>query len=629
MALSAMTPAIVGLGASPGLRGSQTTSARSGRPQLSLADVDSKAWSLTSALSLASVAASGMGLVTQRRRWRAGAGRRHTRPMHQVMFAGNRLAALKDSPPTAEEVKELFDSAKSMVLFSGGISKERVLYPAALRLEDVASVLEEGAVTQEELGVLWGYISEQDKGLDLAGFSAFYYDVLKLYDEHLWQGAIAPPSELFDDEDNEDFSKYPDEMLLEDAPTRVEVRGLKTSAPKRGVVLTDGSLTGKVPIIERSLLVDAEEVGGKEIEEAGGLPDGAASGSRQNVEITRLFREACDERNLLSFEALLEISEIDQLIDDEDLSQTELRDMWAELAKKADCIDVLAFRDLLKKIDELFEYVEEEEEGGELVLSEEAEEEEEEEPDLPEKPKLRSVDKVRTAFLRSIEGLEATEPKPCGLSGLEETDEEVVRLAEELEASWRQQVGDLGEYDTSQFVGDWELIYSTSMKFRRWGNVLNNGRELGDAKFEALVQSFALATDKKLLNEYDMDEVFKDDGKELSMRGMGSWKVSIQQNVVTGLEDLVLRVSLNGIEYDTIDGEVEQASEKVTMSQMCRTFCYSFLSYMDDEYRVMRTGLMGKSLFLFQRIKPEIKGLLEEPEDRQEAFDPVGRIGRT
>ena len=73
--------------------------------------------------------------------------------------------------------------------------------------------------------------------------------------------------------------------------------------------------------------------------------------------------KACDEKNLLSFESLKEISEIDELLSSEDLAEEELLEMWDELPKKkGDFIDVLAFRDLLAKIDELFEYVEEEEE---------------------------------------------------------------------------------------------------------------------------------------------------------------------------------------------------------------------------------------------------------------------------
>eukprot|EP00913_Durusdinium_trenchii_P022306 g20959.t1 len=69
---------------------------------------------------------------------------------------------------------------------------------------------------------------------------------------------------------------------------------------------------------------------------------------------------------------------------------------------------------------------------------------------------------------------------------------EVIKLAGELEDIWRDQVGDLNEFDGAKLAGLWELVYSTSVKFRRWGSVLNAVRDIKDAKFEALIQNFAV-----------------------------------------------------------------------------------------------------------------------------------------
>eukprot|EP00434_Breviolum_minutum_P036054 symbB.v1.2.031930.t2/scaffold3763.1/size50786/1 len=304
-----------------------------------------------------------------------------------------------------------------------------------------------------------------------------------------------------------------------------------------------------------------------------GIATPSAGGGRENVEITQLFRQACDENNLLSFESLKEISEIDEMLLSEDLAEEELLDMWEDLPKKkGDFIDVLAFRDLLAKIDELFEYVEEDAlmqfEGGGLA-----------------KAKKRSLQTVKQELLDAINQL----------------DGEVIKLAGELEDIWRDQVGDLNDFDGAKLQGLWELIYSTSVKFRRWGSVLNAVRDIKNAKFEALIQNFGISGDDGY-NEYDMEEVFKakeseesEEEVELSMRGQGSWKLGIQQNVVTGDEDLVVKLEVTGVEYDTLEDTVENCGEKTLMSPMCRTFSYGFISYMDDKIRVMRTSLTGRS----------------------------------
>ncbi|CAE7349026.1 unnamed protein product [Symbiodinium natans] len=530
--------------------------------------------------------------------------------------------------------QSLFDAASK--------GKDLVTFDQAASLEGVDAVLEEGAANLEELKVIWG---DPDEPVDFEGFCGWYNDVLKLYDAFLWQDAVAPPMDVFDDDEEtglEDTRNLDDEQLLEDAPAvGVKVQELSTRALKPKQKMKYGTLTDKVPEYQKPPWKLAEEIiTGKtdddledysvEDEEdtrsTEGLAAPSAGGGRQNVEITQLFRQACDENNLLSFEALMEISEFEDMLEQEDLSEEELEEMWDELPKKnGDFIDVLAFRDLLAKVDELFEYVEEDEE---------------EDPDKQalmqveggggiSKAKKRGLQTVKQDLLDAIARLEAQHDKPAGLGSTEESDGEIVKLAGELEDVWRDKVGDLNKFDGSKFEGTWELIYSTSVKFRRWESVLNGCRDIKNGQFEALVQKFSAGEDSQYesFNEYDMEEVFKapsedgDEDLELCMRGQGSWRLGIQQNVVTGDEDLVLKLEITNVEYDTPEDSVEYCGEKTLMSPMCRTFSYGFLSYMDDEYRVMRTSLTGKSVYIFQRIK-------DEPQLVQldQALRPGGRL---
>lgn len=529
--------------------------------------------------------------------------------------------------PTDEELQELFELASE--------GRDVVTFEQALSLDGVDGVLEEEAASVDELQVLWG---DARKALDLEAFSVWYCDVLKLYDQFLWQDAVGPPDEAFEDE-KEDLRNASDDQLLEDSPSMgVKVQDVKAPEVPKNKDLKFGSLNDNVISYNRYFLDEAldpdnknttlktlegimEEQKKKAMEEAGPVGEGMAAPTpegRSNVEITQLFRQACDVNNLLPYDALKEISEIQELLE-EDLSEKELEGMWDAMPKRGvngDKIDVLGLRDLLAKIDDIFEYVPEDEEE---------EEEEDEETSLVRggrtelgKVRKRNIKNILEDLLECIRDLQEVEKKPCGMDGREETDGELIRLAGELEDVWRDTVGDLSDYDAKKFIGDWELMYSTSSKFRRWEGLMNPGRSIRNGKWEAVVENFSVSFADDF-NEYDLEEVFQApttedlDGptKELCIRGQGSWKAATTQNVVTGEEDLLLKKTMTAVEYDTPDGGVETDGGKIILSQPLRTASYSFLCFMDDDYRVMRTGYTGRTLFIFKRIKADE----EEEED--------------
>eukprot|EP00930_Biecheleria_cincta_P062261 TRINITY_DN47743_c0_g1_i1.p1 TRINITY_DN47743_c0_g1~~TRINITY_DN47743_c0_g1_i1.p1 ORF type:complete len:657 (+),score=165.39 TRINITY_DN47743_c0_g1_i1:49-1971(+) len=522
--------------------------------------------------------------------------------------------------PTDEELQELFELASE--------GRDVVTFEEALSLDGVDGVLEEEAATVDELQVLWG---DARKSLDLEAFSVWYCDVLKLYDQFLWQDAVGPPEEAFEDE-QEDLRNAPDEQLLEDSPSMgVKVQDLKTPEVPKNKDLKFGTLTETVPTYERYFLDSALDPDNKNttfktqaqifaeqqkklMEESGPVGEGVAAPTpegRSNVEITQLFRQACDVNNLLSYDALKQIVEIQELLE-EDMEEKELEEIWDAIPKRGvnnDKIDVLGLRDLLAKIDEIFEYVPEDEED-----------EEDEESYLPMrrgrdelgKVRKRNIKTILEDLLEAVRDLQEVEKKPCGLDGREETDGELIKLAGELEDVWRDSVGELSDYDAKKFIGDWELMYSTSIKFRRWEGLMNPGRCIRNGVWEALVENFSVSFADDF-NEYDIEEVFqaptgedlKGPMKELCVRGQGSWKAATTQNVVTGEEDLLLKKEMTAVEYDTVDGGVETDAGKIILSQPLRTACYSFLCFMDDDYRVMRTGYTGRTLFIWKRIKED------------------------
>lgn len=498
-----------------------------------------------------------------------GAGRRRAEAAQ--LSRGQRIAlCAQDVAPRVFAEPSKADLKKAFAQAAGGTGQ--VTFKQATRLEGADGVLEEGAATERELENLWGDLS-QPKSFD--DFKQWYVEVLRLYDEFLWKGAVAPPVEAFEgdyDDEEEDQQEYTDEELLEDATARMEVF--------------------QIPTPEEEGLVTVS-------------PIGKAEASKQSLQITRLFREGCDEDNLMSFEGLQEIPDVEELLESGELSVKELKELWAPLPKKDGRIDVLAFRDFMKKVDELFEYVDENEEPetkGKAVAKQEDENRE-------LKIGRRTVEKAKKDLMVVLDELTQAEKRKCGLDGREETDPPIVKFTEELENLWRQDVvgEDFENFDVNQLIGDWEMIYSTSPKFRRWGTVLNAGREVKEGEYDLLVQSFAASADDEFETaEYDVEEVLVEkDGKERSFRGVGTWRVSTQANVVTGGDDLVLKVDLQSVEYDEADGTTGTAPQKIIQSQMCRVFHYCFISYMDDELRVMRSGLTHATAFIFKKLPDE------------------------
>eukprot|EP00929_Paragymnodinium_shiwhaense_P017537 TRINITY_DN12693_c0_g1_i3.p1 TRINITY_DN12693_c0_g1~~TRINITY_DN12693_c0_g1_i3.p1 ORF type:complete len:588 (+),score=169.62 TRINITY_DN12693_c0_g1_i3:98-1861(+) len=91
------------------------------------------------------------------------------------------------------------------------------------------------------------------------------------------------------------------------------------------------------------------------------LKEGALG--RQYGEVRKLFREKCDENELMTFEQLLEVSEIAGYLKEGELQEEELEDFFDTIEKQEeDVIDIVEFSDILAKIDDIFEVVEDEEE---------------------------------------------------------------------------------------------------------------------------------------------------------------------------------------------------------------------------------------------------------------------------
>jgi len=107
------------------------------------------------------------------------------------------------------------------------------------------------------------------------------------------------------------------------------------------------------PIYKPSSAVEAKRAKGKKGAKA------APKSSRPDAEVTALFKEQCDDSDMLTFEGLKKVSEIKELLGDEDLSEGELMEIWSAVSTDGKS-DLVGFRKVIAKLDTMFEIVEDE-----------------------------------------------------------------------------------------------------------------------------------------------------------------------------------------------------------------------------------------------------------------------------
>jgi len=460
------------------------------------------------------------------------------------------IAALGASDaPDEDTLRKVFAEA------AGG--KDRISLDEAKLIPAVQGFLKDEAISPKEMQLIWGDAKE----LGFEDFSDWYLELVQIYDDFLWSDAVGIPREGLEEANQEKMADFTDEELLEDEP-----------AMRQNV----GEIIKQQEAEEKKSAGDEEEV----------------PSLRSNVEITRLFKEKCDGRSLLDFDGLLEISEISEMLSGGEVEEAELEELWDGLPKVGDDLDyinILSFRDFLGKVDDLFDYDDgtAEKEGDGAMVAEKAD---------------RDVAEIKRDLLSVVAELQDMEDIPMGFSGREMTDEALEPLVEELENAWRKKYDDLNDFDGSELLGDWELIYTTSGKLRRWRTVLNANQEIKEATCGELLQSFSKG-ESGLTQEYDLEEVVTVEGEEeLSLRAVGSWVTQLSENVISGNMDVLLRVLVQAVEYDTPEGEVKDQKKASLETQILRTFNYSFISYVDEDVRVMRPGLTGASVFIFQKL---------------------------
>ncbi len=382
--------------------------------------------------------------------------------------------------------------------------------------EEISKLIEEGLLGEEEFDDLWAQTKKsRSDSIDVEGFLSFNVALDDLFD--------------FDD----------DEMDEVDVPADAYTVDEEEEAPE-----------APAPTLR---MVDSSEMAPEE-----------------------LFIALADENGLVGRDELKLWSELQEMLEEGDLLESELTDLFAK-AKKSEMdlnkVEEEGFMGLYRAIDDLFE--------------------DESDEELSEAPPVESAS-AKDDLLTAISRLEIEELLPCGMEALESEQKEILGIAEAVEKEpsnlVRQKQGNL---DPEILDGDWELLYTSSSAFKFNQGLSGLGGSVPNGKFGNLVQK--LKASKFLTDvEYVEHIVLNPDSASFDVKVTGTWDLRTSVSLFTGEPSIVMTVTPDRVTYGPTSTRADHWKSLGPMNMLD-------ISYVDDDLRIMRGNTSVDTIFVWRR----------------------------
>jgi len=493
--------------------------------------------------------------------------------------------ASQDDAVLSDDEKELELAFKSICNSAGLISKKELRNWA--ELDDLVS---ENLLDEKEFDILWNKASKSPGSTDTLNLNGFFSfnsaldDIFEVEDEVPSPPSIAnkeklmvigddlPPGVIFSQLANEDF-------LVELSDLR-RWRELVS-------ILDDGSLLEKELL---SIFESAPKAPGTtdKLDEDGfaflyNTIDNLFEADEDVVEETMvegdsvgvIFSQLSNENSLVGMSDLKRWKELVSFLEDGDLLQSELQNMFEETPKapgNTDKLDEDGFTILYNKIDELFEDDEEEDEKN------------------PSAPSRKAELFTQLAKLEIDDTLLS-----CGLEATEKEQANILEIVTALEAEPINTVltkaGDIVPID---LVGSWDLLYTSSgmMSYNRGLSGL--GGSFPQGRFGGLRQNL-LATKYMADVEYIEKIDVTPDINSFNVVVNGDWELKNSVSLLTGSPSTILAVEPDRVRYGPTETRADHWKSVRSMNLLD-------LSYLDDDLRIMRGNTSTDTLFIFKRV---------------------------
>lgn len=289
-----------------------------------------------------------------------------------------------------------------------------------------------------------------------------------------------------------------------------------------------------------------------------------------------IFAELADDDFLLGFDDLKRWGELQEMLDEGDLSPIELQNIYDEVVKAPGTTDRLnedGFVALYDAIESLFEE-EDDDEGN-----------------------ARAGDKksFRSDLLALISRINSDEEKlPCGLECTEQEQQQVLDLVSAMEAGSSNAAKEKGgNIIPSDVAGNWELLFSSSsaMKFNKGLSGL--GGSFPNGSFGGLVQK--LQSSKYMSDiEYVERINVKPGSNSFDVRVTGDWKLGSSVNLFSGEPTTIMSVEPDRVTYGPTSTRADHWKSLGPLNKLD-------ITYLDDDLRIMRGTTSTDTIFIFKR----------------------------
>lgn len=299
-----------------------------------------------------------------------------------------------------------------------------------------------------------------------------------------------------------------------------------------------------------------------------------------------LFSQLADKNYLVGMEELNLWAELKDLLEDGDLPESELQDIYDKFATQESSgkLNEESFLQLYDAVDALFEDVDDEDDTEEVVA-----------PAPPQKRGPPINKRVKEDLIAFIDIVVEEDEDPCGFGASESDQGQILNIVQVLE----QQPTNLilqkeGNIELADLKGNWELLYTTSGSMKFNNGLSGIGRSFPNGKFAGVRQELKST---KLYSDMEYKERIEVNPSNASfdVTVNGSWDLRKSISLFTGQPTVILNVEPDRVSYGLTS---TRADHWKTLGPVNRLD----LSYLDDDFRVMRGCTSSDTLFIFKKI---------------------------
>lgn len=301
-----------------------------------------------------------------------------------------------------------------------------------------------------------------------------------------------------------------------------------------------------------------------------------------------LFSLLADKNYLVGMEELNLWAELKEFLEDGDLSESELQDMYDKFAtpESSGKLTEEGFLQLYDEIDGLFEEVDDVEEAPAAA------------PAAPQQQQQSplSSQRVKEDLLGFIDIIVEEDEEPCGFGATESDQGQIMNIVQVLEQQPTNMIVQKeGNIELIDLVGMWEMIYTSSsaMKFNQ--GLSGIGGSFPNGKFGGVRQELR-ATKWVSDMEYKERIEVNPSISSFDVTVNGDWDLQKSMSLFTGSKTVILNVVPDKVKYGLTSTRADHWKSLGPTNRLD-------LSYLDDDLRVMRGCTSSDTIFVFKKIK--------------------------